>query len=192
MGHYIRLLEGIRPKWFVMENVEGLLTNAGGLHVRDTVAAFLEAGYWLNLEKVYAQGYGVPQRRKRVLIVGNRLGQNFLFPEPVTRFSGSLFRKGEITFATAVSDLPLATKEAGEPLMFREPPRNELQAYLVFPIDRATGATPDPGDEMILECAAAAAADFIVSGDKKHLLALRQFQGIPIVSPAELFESMFT
>lgn len=58
-------------------------------------------------------------------------------------------------------------------------------AELVFPIERASGATPDPDDEMILECALAAEADFIVSGDKKHLLALRQFQGIPIISPAE-------
>lgn len=58
-------------------------------------------------------------------------------------------------------------------------------AELVFPVERASGATPDPDDEMILECALAAEADFIVSGDKKHLLALRQFQGIPIVSPAE-------
>ena len=99
-------------------------------HVRDAVAAFLEAGYSLNLEKVYAQGYGVPQRRKRVLIVGNRLGHNFLFPEPVTCFSGSIFRKGEITFATAVGDLPLAATEAGEPLAFREPPQNDLQSYL--------------------------------------------------------------
>jgi DNA (cytosine-5)-methyltransferase 1 len=39
LSHYIRLLEGIRPKWFVMENVEGFLTNDGGSHVRDTVAA---------------------------------------------------------------------------------------------------------------------------------------------------------
>jgi len=130
LSHYIRLLEGIRPKWFVMENVEGLLTNGGGSHVRDAVAAFLEAGYSLNLEKVYAQGYGVPQRRKRVLIVGNRLGHDFLFPEPVTRFSGSIFRKAEITFAIAVCDLPPAATEGGEPLPFREPPRNELQAYL--------------------------------------------------------------
>lgn len=130
LSHYIRLLEGIRPKWFVMENVEGLLTNDGGSHVRDAVVAFLEAGYSLNLEKVYAQGFGVPQRRKRVLIVGNRLGHDFLFPEPVTRFSGSIFRKGEITFATAVGDLPPAATEAGEPLAFREPPRNELQTYL--------------------------------------------------------------
>jgi DNA (cytosine-5)-methyltransferase 1 len=130
LGHYVRLLEGIRPKWFVMENVEGLLTNDGGSPVRDTVAAFLEAGYSLNLEKVYAQGYGIPQRRKRVLIVGNRLGYDFLFPEPVTRFSGSIFRKGEITFATAVGDLPPAATEAGEPQAFCEPPQNELQAYL--------------------------------------------------------------
>jgi DNA (cytosine-5)-methyltransferase 1 len=48
----------------------------------------------------------------------------------VTRFSGSIFRKGEITFATAVGDLPPATTEAGEPLGFCEPPQNELQAYL--------------------------------------------------------------
>ena len=130
LSHYVRLLEGIRPKWFVMENVEGLLTNGGGSPVRDTVAAFLKAGYSINLEKVYAQGYGIPQRRKRVFIIGNRLGHDFLFPEPVTRFSGSIFRKGEITFATAVGDLPPASTEAGEPLAFSEPPQNELQAYL--------------------------------------------------------------
>jgi putative PIN family toxin of toxin-antitoxin system len=58
-------------------------------------------------------------------------------------------------------------------------------ATLVFPSDRATGATADPDDEMILECAQAAEADYIVSGDKKHLFVLRQFRGIPIVSPAD-------
>jgi putative PIN family toxin of toxin-antitoxin system len=63
-------------------------------------------------------------------------------------------------------------------------------AELVFPVERASGATPDPDDEMVLECALAAEADFIVSGDKKHLLALRQFQGIPIVSPAEFLRRL--
>jgi uncharacterized protein len=65
-------------------------------------------------------------------------------------------------------------------------------AELVFPIDRAKGATPDPDDEMILECALAADADFIVSGDKKHLLALREFQGIPIISPADFLRRLAT
>ena len=56
---------------------------------------------------------------------------------------------------------------------------------LVFPTERATGATPDPCDEMILECALAAGVDYIVSGDKKHLLSLKSFRGLPIIRPAE-------
>jgi putative PIN family toxin of toxin-antitoxin system len=63
-------------------------------------------------------------------------------------------------------------------------------ATLVFPFERATGATADPDDEMILECALAAEVSLIVSGDKKHLLALRQFRGIPIVSPAEFLSRL--
>lgn len=59
-------------------------------------------------------------------------------------------------------------------------------AEMVFPSDHARGATVDPGDEMILECALAAEADFLVSGDKKHLLNLREFKGIKIISCAEL------
>jgi putative PIN family toxin of toxin-antitoxin system len=63
-------------------------------------------------------------------------------------------------------------------------------AELIFPTERATGATPDPGDEMVLECALAAAADYIVSGDKKHLLALREFRGIQIVSPSDFLRRL--
>ena len=130
LRHYVRLLEEVRPKWFLMENVEGLLTNAGGSHIYHAVAAFLEAGYSVNVEKVYAQGYGVPQRRKRVLIVGNRLGHDFMFPDPVTRFTGNIFRKGEITFLTAIGDLPPAAENSNEAVAFRKQPQNELQAYL--------------------------------------------------------------
>ena len=46
------------------------------------------------------------------------------------------------------------------------------------------------GIDSALSCALAAEADFIVSGDKKHLLALRQFQGIPIISPAEFLRRL--
>jgi putative PIN family toxin of toxin-antitoxin system len=63
-------------------------------------------------------------------------------------------------------------------------------AELVFPADRATGATGDPDDEMILECALAAEADCIVTGDKKHLLPLREFQNIPIISPVDFLRRL--
>ena len=63
-------------------------------------------------------------------------------------------------------------------------------AELVFPTERATGAMPDPGDEMVLECALAAEADYIVSGDKRHLLPLREFHDIRIVSPSDFLRRL--
>jgi len=61
---------------------------------------------------------------------------------------------------------------------------------LVFPTERTEGATPDPGDEMILECGVAAEAQLIVTGDKKHLLPLRRFREIDIITPAEFLRRM--
>lgn len=55
-------------------------------------------------------------------------------------------------------------------------------AQLVFPLDRARGETRDPDDEMFLECALAGSVEYIVSGDTKHLLPLREWRGIQIVS----------
>jgi predicted nucleic acid-binding protein len=43
-------------------------------------------------------------------------------------------------------------------------------------------------DNRILECAAQAKAHYLVSGDERHLLPLRDFQGVSIVSPAEFLE----
>jgi len=130
LHHYVRILGEVRPKWFIMENVEGLLTNAAGAHVAEAVRAFLDAGYSVNLEKVYAHGYGVPQRRKRVLIVGNRLGHRFEFPPHSSRFAGSIFRKGELTLDSALGDMPPAGYETGAILRFDRDARTELQAWL--------------------------------------------------------------
>ncbi len=88
--------------------------------------------------------------------------------------------------------------ETIEELRLEYPDRQPVQwpdalghsAPLVFPADRAAGATPDPEDEMVLECAIAAEADFIVSGDTKHLLPLGEFRGIRIVTPAAFLRSV--
>lgn len=61
---------------------------------------------------------------------------------------------------------------------------------LVFPVERARGATPDRDDEMFLECALAGGADYLVTGDKRHLLKLREWQGISIVSAAEFLNRL--
>lgn len=46
----------------------------------------------------------------------------------------------------------------------------------------------DPADNRVLECAIEARANYIISGDEKHLQPLGEFRGIPIVSPREFLE----
>ncbi|MEJ1386567.1 MAG: DNA cytosine methyltransferase [Candidatus Sedimenticola sp. (ex Thyasira tokunagai)] len=66
LKNYISAIEVLQPKWFLMENVEGLLTSKKGLYVSEAVKAFLKLGYDVRLEKIYSQEYGIPQRRKCV------------------------------------------------------------------------------------------------------------------------------
>jgi putative PIN family toxin of toxin-antitoxin system len=55
---------------------------------------------------------------------------------------------------------------------------------MVGPTNKVRAVAAGPDDDIVLECAAAAAADAIITGDK-HLLALRQWRGIHILSPAQ-------
>ena len=48
----------------------------------------------------------------------------------------------------------------------------------------------DTNVDMVLECALAAEADCIVSGDKRHLLPLKVFRGIPIIRPADFLRRL--
>jgi len=61
----------------------------------------------------------------------------------------------------------------------------------MIPFDPADVEFPaDPADAKILACAVAGKADVIVTGDRKHLLPLKKYRGIPIVSPAEFLEQI--
>jgi len=130
LAEYVRVLDALRPKWFLMENVEGLLTAWEGQYVCEAVKAFLSLSYNVTLEKVYAHAYGVPQRRKRVVLVGNRLGHIFRFPAHSHNVSGAIFRKSEATFKEASSDLPPATTDAARAIKYAQPPQNDLQKWL--------------------------------------------------------------
>lgn len=113
---YVKALEILNPKWFIMENVEGLLTSNKGKYVFEAASAFIELGYDIRIEKIYSQEYGVPQRRKRVLIVGNRIGYNFKMPEPTLKVSGQIFRNSDVTISHAIDSLPVATKDKSKVL----------------------------------------------------------------------------
>jgi len=61
------------------------------------------------------------------------------------------------------------------------------KAELVYPVERISNIQPDPKDDKFLEAAIAGKVDFIVSGDK-HLLDLKEFRSIPIISGREFLE----
>lgn len=79
---YIRILNFIKPKFFLMENVKGLLTREKGVIFEEIRNAFKETGYDFNYVVLNAADYGVPQIRERVFFFGNRVGAEMRPPTP--------------------------------------------------------------------------------------------------------------
>ena len=115
---YLQIVDLIQPTWFLFENVEGILTSNRGESIRDLVKCFVERGYTVRLEKVNFAHYGVPQSRKRVLIMGNRVGIPFHFPSRTHSFAAGKHKSLTLlpmgtSFADAVGDLPPVRAELG-------------------------------------------------------------------------------
>lgn len=83
---YIRILRDKQPKFFLAENVSGMLSNRHSEAVENIVSHFEECGYDVTINLVNAADYGVPQDRKRVFYIGFRKDLNikFKFPEATT------------------------------------------------------------------------------------------------------------
>lgn len=78
---FARVVGDLKPEWFLMENVPGLLYWNRGAFGRQVFKAFADHGYTVSHKLVLAADYGVPQLRKRLLIVGTRTGKPFQFPQ---------------------------------------------------------------------------------------------------------------
>jgi DNA (cytosine-5)-methyltransferase 1 len=67
---YCQILQKFRPEWFIWENVPGVLSSNGGRDFGSILGAMVELGYGIAYRILDAQYFGVPQRRRRVFIVG--------------------------------------------------------------------------------------------------------------------------
>ena len=67
---YVGILDRFRPKWFIWENVPGVLSSNGGRDFGSFLGALVELGYGFAYRVLDAQYFGVPQRRRRVFVVG--------------------------------------------------------------------------------------------------------------------------
>jgi len=81
---YIRILNHIKPKFFLVENVKGIISKAHINEFENILSLFNEAGYSVKYKLLNAADYNVPQTRERVFIVGfrNDINIDFKFPEP--------------------------------------------------------------------------------------------------------------
>ena len=66
---YVRAVKTLQPKFFVMENVKGMLSVAS-----QVVADFRAIGYEVAFRVINAKDFGVPQNRERLIYIGNRIG----------------------------------------------------------------------------------------------------------------------
>ncbi len=81
---YGQLINELYPYYFVMENVSGIAGKRGKTILEQLIADIEAIGYTVHVKLLDAQDYGVPQRRKRYILIGERidLGKKYKYPEP--------------------------------------------------------------------------------------------------------------
>lgn len=78
----LQIVKKLSPKCIVMENVEGLVSMLDGKIVEKIIEDYKEIGYDINFTVLNSADYGVPQMRKRIIFVGNKVGIKNYHPKP--------------------------------------------------------------------------------------------------------------
>lgn len=87
VSRYFDLILKLQPQYFLMENVQGLTGKRGRSLLDSVLSKIQKNGYTIYQNIIDAQDYGVPQRRKRIVVIGERdkiNGHTFEFPNPIT------------------------------------------------------------------------------------------------------------
>lgn len=131
--NFVQIVKQCKPKIFIMENVEGILSINGGKTFEEIKSTFQSLGYDVTGKKLLAADFGVPQKRKRVFIVGSRIGTSeCLLPEAI------LDSKNYATVADAIGDISVEpTENVEDQIVLSEPKSNfqRLMQGLISPHD---------------------------------------------------------
>lgn len=140
--HMFKVVAHLKPKAFLMENVPGMVYWKEGAFGDKILQRFTELGYTVKKEILLAADWGVPQRRRRLFIVGIRDGQEFEFPKQThmggwRRDSLELWEKRRkekgllphITLQDAIGDLPEIGNTAGSTMAGYAMPKGEASPF---------------------------------------------------------------
>ncbi len=128
---FLRAVRHTNPRFVLFENVAGFMRLYDGRDYQALVKELTELGYRVTAAVLDASDYGLPQYRKRTIVVGWKNGeQPVTFPEPTHRESEDLFGgKCKLNIMDAISDLPVL--KAGESAIhYASMPQNAYQADL--------------------------------------------------------------
>jgi DNA (cytosine-5)-methyltransferase 1 len=89
----LRVIKDKKPKFFVAENVKGILSLAKGEIFNLIKSDFKNLGYKVEAKLLNAAEYGVPQQRERVFIIGSRITNKILFPDKTHSFKDKTLKK---------------------------------------------------------------------------------------------------
>ena len=79
---FVRAVKNIKPDFVILENVTGILSKKNINISAGIITQFAKLGYNMSVRVLSADHYGVAQRRRRSIFIGNRLGIENFFPEP--------------------------------------------------------------------------------------------------------------
>lgn len=133
----------------------------------------------------------------KIVIDTNVFISSFLSPKGNPRKIVDLWKKGEVVLCLSVEILGEYIEVLSRFGLENEPELKEVldlfrqhtYCELVVCDDRLNVIEADPDDDKFIECAVVAGAAYIVTGDK-HLKELKQYAGIPVISPAEFMQSL--
>lgn len=114
---YIRILKNKKPKFFLAENVSGMLANRHIDAVNNIMQLFANCGYDVSLNLVNAKDYAVPQERKRIFYIGFRkdLNVNFQFPDGSTILDSQKITLKQTIFDLQDTAIPALEKNKHNP-----------------------------------------------------------------------------
>lgn len=121
---FFQYIEVMQPLMFVMENVPHLKTFEGGRFYKSVTAECARLGYELYENILAAADYGVPQIRRRLIIVGSRIGRGFLWPQPTHSTQITTLRE-------AIGDLPAVYPPQLQEQLGYQPERTSGYALLM-------------------------------------------------------------
>lgn len=120
--YFVKAVSYIQPKYFVMENVPNLFTSEKGYFKNELENLFNELGYDLSMGVMNASDYGVPQHRRRAIIIGKKDGKSPSLP---------LTSENKVTIWDAISDLAyLSSGEGAEQQEYSFPIQSSYQELM--------------------------------------------------------------